>query len=154
LGDREDKDLLPFARGRLVSNFDLLKEYWRVARERGREDLVEAAMLSEPDYRRVAQAVVEEGGRISLGDLWDKLTKELEERIDPEIALEAAKRAGYNVDAETARNLVARQLAAWLIEAAEYWNFISTSEPREGEESSGREGEQEEAGEGEPNGGR
>jgi len=141
LSDREDKDLLPFARGRLVSSFDILKEYWRVARERGREDLVEAAMLSEPDYRRVAQVVIEEGGRISLGDLWDKLAKELEERIDPEIALEAARRAGYNVDAETARSLVARQLAAWLIEAAEYWNFISTSEPREEGESGGEGGE-------------
>jgi len=139
LSDREDKDLLPFTSGRLVSSFDLLKEYWRVARERGHEDLVEAAMLQEPDYRRVAEAVIEEGGRISLGDLWDKLAKELEDRIDPEVALEAARRAGYNVDAETARSLVAKQLAAWLIEAAEYWNFISTSEPGEsrGEEAQG-----------------
>ncbi len=123
----EDKDLLPFASGRLVKDYSLLREYWRVARERGREDLVEKAMISEADYKRVRE-IVYGRGRVGLADLWDIVTGEVEDRIDPDIAEEAAKRLGLNALPSTARRLVARQLAAWIIEAAEHWKFISARE--------------------------
>ncbi len=129
--DREDKGLLPFTSGRLVSDYSLLKEYWRKAREKGREDLVEASMLREEDYSRLRDVVAREG-RIGLADLWDKLTSDMEARIDAQVAVEAARARGINAAPGQARRLVARQLAAWLIEAAEFWKFVRLRDEKSG----------------------
>ena len=123
----EDRGLRPFASGRLVEDYSILREYWKRARARGREDLVDKSMLSEEDYEMI-RGLVSSKGRIGLQDLWDELTEKLAERIDPDIAQEALEAVRIRTDKYTARRLVARQLAAWLIEAAEHWKMIRFSD--------------------------
>ena len=123
----EEGGLLPFASGRLVEDYGILREYWKRARARGREDLVDKSMLSEDDYEMIRNIVTSKG-RVGLQDLWDEVTERLVERIDPDIAREALEARGIRTDPDTARRLVARQLAAWLIEAAEHWKMIRFSE--------------------------
>jgi len=130
-----EKELPPFASGKIASDYSILFEYWRVARERGREDLVESGMLSEDDYKMLVEEAAENP---NLEDLLDALVARLLDRIDPDVAVEAVRRAtGARVDADTARRLVARLLASWLVEAGEYWNMVRL-----------RREEQEQAGEG------
>jgi len=132
-----EKELPPFASGKITSDYSILFEYWRVAREKGREDLVESGMLSEDDYRMLVE---EAAKNPRLEDLLDALVERLLDRIDPGVAVEAVQRAtGARVDADTARRLVARLLASWLVEAGEYWNMVKL---RREEEQSGEDGEQ------------
>jgi len=118
----EEGKLPPFASGKITSDYSILFEYWKVAREKGREDLIEGSMLSEDDYK----LLVEEAGKSPrLDDLLEALADKFLDRIDPDIAVEAVRRAtGATVESETARRLVARLLASWLVEAGEYWNMI------------------------------
>ena len=111
----------PFASGELVGDYSPLFEYWRVARERGREDLVEAAMLSEADYKLLRDTV--KSGEAVL-DLVDRLAEKIVDRVDPEIAAEALARSGVRVPPEEARWYIARLIASWLIEAGDYWGLI------------------------------
>jgi len=111
----------PFASGELVEDFSPLFEYWRVARERGREDLVEAAMLSEADYKLLRDTV--KSGEAVL-DLIDRLAEKVIDRVDPDIAAEALARNGIRVPPEEARWYIAKLIASWLIEAGDYWGFI------------------------------
>lgn len=113
----------PFASGRIAGSYDLLFAYWRVAREKGMEELVEKAMLHDEDYN-LLKNIVSKKGRISLWDLLEELTQVFMDRVDERLAVEAASRLGYSVGGKEARSLVARLLAAWLIEAGEYWNMI------------------------------
>lgn len=119
----EKPKLPPFASGRIAGSYSLLFEYWRVARERGREDLVEKAMLSDEDYRRLRE-IASQGERVRLTDLLDELVDYFMERVDEELAGEAAGRLGYRISGSDARRLIARLLASWLVEAGEYWNII------------------------------
>ena len=117
-----EKALPPFATGRITPDYSILFEYWRVAREREREDLVEKAMLGEDDYELLREKA---STTRRLGDLLEILEDIMVERVDPDIAVEAVARAtGSRVDSETARRLVARLLASWLVEAGEYWRMI------------------------------
>ena len=111
----------PFASGKIGGDYEPLFYYWEVAREAGREDLVESSMISEDDYRLVRELA----GRISvLGELLDILVERMHGRIDPEMARIAYRRYGLDVTGDDARLLLARLLASWLIEAAEYWGYI------------------------------
>ena len=111
----------PFASGRIGGDYEPLFLYWEAARSAGREDLVESSMLGEEDYRLVRELA----GRVSsLGELLDILVERMYGRIDPEVAREAYRRYGVEASGEDARLLLARLLAAWLIEAAEYWGYI------------------------------
>lgn len=130
----EKSGLLPFASGKLVDDYSILREYWKRARAHDREDLVEKSMLTEEDYNLVRN-IVSSKGRVGLQDLWDEVAERLAERIDPDIAQEALEAHGIRTTKDTARRLVARQLAAWLIEAAEYWRMIRFSEDRSKKES-------------------
>ncbi|MEB3845075.1 MAG: hypothetical protein LRS48_05290 [Desulfurococcales archaeon] len=114
--------LPPFASGRLAADYSLLREYWRVARERGREDLVERSMLSEELLELLRSEI--HGGE-SAADVLERLASKLEDRIDESAAVEAARRRGLeSIDGATARRLVARLLAAWLLEAGDYWGHL------------------------------
>jgi len=42
--------LPPFATGELVNDYEPLYRYWELLRRRGREDLLERAMLTEDDF--------------------------------------------------------------------------------------------------------
>jgi len=131
-----EKELPPFASGKIASDYSILFEYWRAAREKGREDLVESGMLSEDDYKMLVE---EAAKNPRLEDLLDALVERLLDRIDPDVAVEAVRRAtGARVDADTARRLVARLLASWLVEAGEYWNMVKL---RREEQESDNEGE-------------
>jgi len=122
----DDKKKPPFASGKVADNYDLLFTYWRVARDQGREDLVDKAMLRDEDYTRLKE-IVSSKTRINLWDLLEELTDIFIDRIDEDIAYEAASRLGYNISTGDARRLVARLMAAWLIEAGEYWNVVKIS---------------------------
>jgi hypothetical protein len=111
----------PFASGELVGDYGPLFEYWKIAREKGREDLVEAAMLSEEDYRMLQETAYR--GEEVL-DLIERLTEKILDRIDPEIASEALSGYGVKAPPDEARRFIAKLIAAWLIEAGEYWCFI------------------------------
>ncbi len=111
----------PFASGKLAGDYKPLFEYWRVARERGREDLIEASMLQEADYDFLRKNVVI--GE-SVLDLLEKVTNSVIDRIDPEIAQIAMERVGLQLPKDEARLRIARLLASWLIEAGEYWGYI------------------------------
>ena len=123
---RDERRLPPFASGRLVDNYRVLFEYWRLARERGREDLVEKAMLSDNDYKLLA-SLVESEGKIRATDLIEVLADKLTDRIDDDIAILALEKAGYRLSKEDAKRYIARLLAAWLVEAGEYWRIIKLS---------------------------
>lgn len=105
----------------------MLRRYLELARARGREDAVEGAVLGEEDYRLLRRLVEEAGGRVSAEELLEALAERLVERVDPEIAREALREAGVPADEETARRIIARLLAAWLLEAGDYWGFVRLS---------------------------
>lgn len=111
----------PFASGRLAGDYEPLFLYWEAAREAGRENLLGEAMLREEDYRLVSRLA---GETPRLGDLLERLEEEMAGRVDPGLAAKAYRRYGLEIDPEDARRLIARLLAAWLLEAAEYWGFI------------------------------
>ncbi len=111
----------PFASGKVAGDYEPLFLYWEAARERGREDLIEAATLREEDYKVLQR---EAGKGLGLEALLEALTSYMEERVDPEVAAEAYRRYGVEAGPEDARRLIARLLASWLVEAGEYWGFV------------------------------
>jgi hypothetical protein len=113
--DKSEKP--PFATGFIVDDYGPLFAYWRIARRKGREDLVENAMIKNEDLELL---VKQASNGSSLGDLVDVLTRMLLDRIDPDIAVEAVRACGYkNLDRERARHLLARTLSGWLVELGE-----------------------------------
>jgi hypothetical protein len=120
----------PWASGRLAGDYELLFAYWEEARRRGREDLVEAAMLSEDDFQELRR-LVEEGAGSAL-DLVEKLAARVEERFDPDVAAAAASRLGLPAGGGEARRILARLLASWLVEAGEAWGILRLRSPWEG----------------------
>ena len=112
----------PWASGKLAGDYDLLYAYWEEARRRGREDLVEAAMLSERDFDKLRE-LVGEGPRSAL-ELVERLAGELEARIDEDVAGAAAAGLGLPLAGEEARRRVARLMASWLVEAGEEWGVL------------------------------
>ena len=114
-------ELPPFASGKIAGDYTILFEYWRVAREMSREDLIEASMLHEPDYDLLRRSI-----RIgeSVFDLLERLTVEFEKRVDPNVAFHALERLEIHVPREEAGRLVAKLIASWLIEAGEYWGIL------------------------------
>ncbi len=111
----------PFASGKVAGDYEPLFLYWEVARERGREDLIEAATLREEDYKVLQR---EAGEGLGLDALLEALTSYMEDRVDPVVAAEAYRRYGVEASPEDARRLIARLLASWLVEAGEYWGFV------------------------------
>ncbi len=113
----------PFATGRIAGGYEPLKYYLEVARERGREDLVERALLSEEDFEWLRGRIAE-ARRIRLLDLLDELEDRFLERVDPEVAREAFKRYGVEISSGDAQHRIARLLASWLVEAGEEWGHL------------------------------
>ncbi len=113
----------PFASGRIAGVYEPLRLYLEVARELGREDLVERAVLSEEDFSWLRQRV-SEAGRLRLLDLLDELEERFLERVDPEVAREAFRRYVVELSAGDARRRIARLLASWLVEAGEEWGHV------------------------------
>ena len=125
-GDKNGKP--PFATGFIVDDYGPLFAYWRIARGKNREDLVENAMIKNEDLDLLVNQASKGG---SLGDLVDNLTRILIDRIDPDIALEAVSACGYrNLDKGRARFLLARTLAGWLVELGESTGRIRFSSRR------------------------
>ena len=112
----------PFASGRIVADYNPLFRYWEEARRKGREDLLEMAMLREEDYRMLRELV--EGRRMALADLLDEVRERLLDRIDPDLAAEVLAGTGLSATAPQAREFLASILAGWLVEAGEYWGII------------------------------
>lgn len=112
----------PFASGVLAEDYSPLFEYWRVARERGREDLVEASMLREDDYSYLRELVG--SGGLSVDVLMEKLSKRFESRVDGDVAVEAFRRSGISMDRDLAKRRIASLIAAWLLEAGESWGLL------------------------------
>ncbi|GAB6148540.1 hypothetical protein [Stetteria hydrogenophila] len=119
----------PFATGSVVESYDFLYAYWEEARESGDEAAVEESMLSREDFDSL-QRLVEEGV-YSLEELLSTLTERFKARVKPELAARALGRLGLSVGGEEAAHLVARQLAAWLVEAGEHWGILRLRRPWE-----------------------
>ncbi|BAN89600.1 hypothetical protein [Aeropyrum camini] len=107
----------PFSTGKIVEDYRLLKLYLEVAREKGREDLVDKALISEEDVNLLRRLSSAPG--VTAEDLVNALEERFYERVDPDIASEALSRAGINFDGDTARRIIARILAGWLVEMGE-----------------------------------
>jgi len=118
----------PWASGVLAGSYEPLFAYWEEARRRGREDLVESAMLGEADFdllRRLASR-----GPSTALDLLEELERVFEGRLDEDVARAAAARLGIDAGPGEARRLIARLLASWLLEAGDYWRIIRLRGPR------------------------
>jgi hypothetical protein len=113
--------LPPFASGRIAGSYKLLRRYLESAREMGRVKAFERALLGEEDYRLLRRIAVDGA---SVWDVVERLASIMEERVDPEVAVEALRREGVEATPETARRIIARLLAAWLVEAGEYWRIV------------------------------
>lgn len=122
----EDEWRPPFASGRIAGSYEPLRLYLEVARESGREDLVDKAILGEDDFEWLRRRV-SEAGRLKLLDLLDELEERFMERVDPEVAVEAFRRYGLEMSAGDARRRIARLLASWLVEAGEEWGHVKLS---------------------------
>lgn len=114
-----------FASGELVNDYEPLRLYLEEARSRGREDLVEKALLTQDDFTHLLDTM-----RVTsnLLDLIEKLKPRFLERIDGEIAREAFKKMGLEVDANFARERIAYIMACWLLEAGKHWKILSFKE--------------------------
>ncbi len=115
----------PFASRELINDYEPLKAYLEIARRKGREDLVEKALLSQEDFILLS-SLVRRG--LSLLDLIDTLKARFMERVDGDIAREAFNSLGLNVTTDFARERIAYILAGWLLEAGKYWKILTFKE--------------------------
>jgi hypothetical protein len=113
----------PFATGSIIESYEALFAYWEEAKSVGDEDAVEASTLSREDFDSL-QRLVEEAGSYSLEELLRLLTERFTRRVKPELAIRALRRLGVEAGGDEATHLIARQLAAWLVEAGEYWGIL------------------------------
>ncbi len=116
----------PFASGELVYDYEPLRVYLELAKRKGREDLIEKALLTQEDFTILSSLVIR---RMNLLDLIDVLKQRFMERIDGDIAKEAFTSIGLNVSTDFARERLAYILAGWLLEAGKYWKILTFKEP-------------------------
>ncbi len=113
------------ANGSVVGDYSPLFKYWEKAKKRGRGEEGSVVLRNE-DFEKLEQLLRDSEGRLSLADALEELTLYFLGRVDPELAREAVEEAygvsGY--DAESARRVIARILAGWLIEAAKTWGSL------------------------------
>ncbi len=115
---KEDEKLPFFADGSIIGEYKLLFEYWRILREKHRENMLDKAFLKREDFEYI-RLLINIRKKMNLQELLDKLTDKFLERIDPDAAQEAFKNVyGIEIDREYARRKIAYVLAGWLIEAA------------------------------------
>lgn len=123
----------PFATGSIMDSYEALFAYWEEAKSSGDEGAVDSSTLSREDFDDL-QRLVEDAGRYSLEDLLNLFTERFLGRVKPELAQRALRRMGVNAGKDEAARLIARHLAAWLVEAGEYWGIVRLRrswEPRE-----------------------
>ncbi|MCE4610363.1 MAG: hypothetical protein F7B17_00120 [Desulfurococcales archaeon] len=123
----------PFATGKIVGSYEPLRRYLEAARRRGREDLVEAALLREEDFNLLRRLASLE--RVSLESLLSALEERFYDRVSGEVAREAYQSLGIRVDEESARRMMARILAGWLVESGEEWRILRLRATWEGSQS-------------------
>lgn len=112
-----------FANGTVIPDYEPLFRYWEIARKRGREDLVNRAMLENTDFDYIRKMVLEQA--LNLLEILDRLEEYFIDRIEPEIAVKALEETlGIELELEEARRRLARILAGWLLEAAQTWGII------------------------------
>lgn len=113
------------ADGSIVGDYEPLFKYWEKAKKRGRGEEGNVVLRGE-DFEKLEQLLRDSEGRISLADALEELALYFVSRVDPELAREAVEEAygvaGY--DSESARRIIARILAGWLIEAAKTWGTL------------------------------
>jgi propanediol dehydratase large subunit len=112
----------PFASRELINDYESLRVYLEIAKSRGREDLVERALLSQEDFTLLSD-LAKRG--LSVLDLMEALKSRFMERVDGDIAREAFKALGLNVSSDFARERLAYILAGWLLEAGKHWRILS-----------------------------
>ena len=110
----------PFTSGVLQEDYSLLQEYLSLAKEKA-PGIFEKALLGEKDYELLKQEALASDNAL---ELLEKLSSILEDRVDPRLAEEAARKVGLPLKGRDAVRAVARLLAAWLIEAGDYWGMI------------------------------
>jgi len=111
-----------FASGELINDYEPLRVYLEEARRRGREDLVERALLSQEDFSYLSEALKSSS---NLLELMEKLKARFIDRVDGEVAVEAFRKLGLNVDVNFARDRIAYIIAGWLLEAGKHWKILS-----------------------------
>ena len=114
-----------FATGKLVRDYEPLRLYLELVKG---TEWYDRAFLSQRDFERLVDVVKRINGKANLLAVWKELAEEMKDRIEPKAAFEALTRSGYEVkDEEEARELMAKLLAGWLLEAGEEWDLIRLS---------------------------
>jgi len=116
----------PFlASGKLVGDYSLLVKYLEICHERAGE------CMDVLPSRSLLDLLVEEVNRekVSFADIVGKLGKELAEKINCGVVVEAY-RAIYGVEAscEEVKGILLRQLVAWYLELAESLGLLKLRE--------------------------
>ncbi len=128
----------PFASGEIAGDYEPLFAYWEEAKSLGDEEALERATLSREDFDEL-ERMVSGSGRMRLTDLLEELRPRFEGRVDPGIAAKAYERMGIRVGPAEAKRMIAELLAAWLVEAGEYWGMLRLSKPWRGRQTGGDE---------------
>jgi len=113
-----DKPL--FADKSIVGSYEPLFEYWRIAEKRG----LEKPVIKSEDIEYVRK-VLELKNRVNLLELLKALSFSMLERVNEEVAQEAYKQLGINLEKEEAREKIAKILAGWVLEACKTLGIIS-----------------------------
>lgn len=119
----ESREWRPFfATKEIVRDYEVLRLYWEEARNAGREDLVDASMLTEEDFRFIEREASRSGR--SLYELMSIASERFRSRVSGDIASKAFARLGVNLSEEEAAERLAWILAGWLIEASKEFKII------------------------------
>ncbi|ALU12635.1 hypothetical protein EYM_05970 [Ignicoccus islandicus DSM 13165] len=111
-----------FATKKLVRDYEPLRYYLELVRD---TEWYDKAFLSGADFKLLSAVVQNNKDKANLLAVWKMLTEKMKSRINSKMAYRALKNSGYHVrDEEEARDLMARMLAGWLLEAGEEWNLI------------------------------
>lgn len=105
-----------------MRDYEVLRLYWEEARNAGREDLVDASILTEEDFRFVEREASRSSR--SLYELMSIASERFRSRVSGDIASRAFARLGVALSEEEAAERLAWVLAGWLIEASKEFRII------------------------------
>lgn len=123
-GDTGESRWLPLlATGSLGVDYEILRRYFEVARELGRDP--SSVLLTSDDLNYLRVSVNTSSSR-DLDTIISLLVNRFIDRIDPLVASETYRRflGVEHIDQDTAVRMFARVLAVWCIEAGETLGYV------------------------------
>jgi len=107
--------------GKLVKNYTVLEKYFDLLEKMGIDKSLYLPSSSDMDF--VVRLV--SSGRKKLLDVLEELIARIVARVHREAAKEAVREAlGSDIDEEIAVDIVARDIAGWILEIAENMGLI------------------------------